>query len=90
MCERTNQLTNMGIDYARQLFFKLKKDLAKFDVEKGQVILLPKSCGSRRTRKKQHLATAKTVRTLIARHTQWHLVSNQNFLDRTPFRVSGT
>ncbi len=26
------------------------------------------------------IATAKTLRTLIARHTQWHLISNQNFL----------
>ena len=34
LCEESHKLTNMGIYYARQLYFKAKKAIGKFDLEK--------------------------------------------------------
>lgn len=34
LCEEAHKLTNMGIYYARQLYFKAKKGINKFDLEK--------------------------------------------------------
>ena len=34
LCEEAHKLTNMGIYYARQLYFKAQKALGKFDLEK--------------------------------------------------------
>ncbi|NER04244.1 MAG: IS200/IS605 family element transposase accessory protein TnpB, partial [Okeania sp. SIO3C4] len=34
LCEQSHKLTNMGIYYARQLYFKSKKSIGKFDLEK--------------------------------------------------------
>lgn len=34
LCEESHKLTNMGIYYARQLYFKAKKGIGKFDLEK--------------------------------------------------------
>ncbi|NEP83641.1 MAG: hypothetical protein F6K39_39235 [Okeania sp. SIO3B3] len=34
LCEESHKLTNMGIYYGRQLFFKFHKTLGKFDFEK--------------------------------------------------------
>lgn len=34
LCEESHKLTNMGIYYARQLYFKAQKALGKFDLEK--------------------------------------------------------
>jgi putative transposase len=34
LCEESHKLTNMGIYYARQLYFKTKKGIDKFDLEK--------------------------------------------------------
>ena len=34
LCEQSHKLTNMGIYYGRQLFFKFYKTLGKFDLEK--------------------------------------------------------
>ncbi len=34
LCEEAHKLTNMGIYYARQLYFKAKKGIGKFDLEK--------------------------------------------------------
>ncbi len=34
LCEEAHKLTNMGIYYARQLYFKVQKALGKFDLEK--------------------------------------------------------
>ncbi|NES67163.1 MAG: DUF1845 domain-containing protein, partial [Okeania sp. SIO2D1] len=34
LCEQSHKLTNMGIYYARQLYFKSKKAIGKFDLEK--------------------------------------------------------
>ncbi len=34
LCEESHKLTNMGIYYARQLYFKTKKGISKFDLEK--------------------------------------------------------
>jgi transposase len=33
-CEESHKLTNLGIYYARQLYFKAQKDIGKFDLEK--------------------------------------------------------
>ncbi len=34
LCEESHKLTNMGIYYARQLYFKTQKSIGKFDLEK--------------------------------------------------------
>jgi putative transposase len=34
LCEESHKLTNMGIYYARQLYFKTRKGIGKFDLEK--------------------------------------------------------
>ena len=34
LCEESHKLTNMGIYHARQLYFKAKKSIGKFDLEK--------------------------------------------------------
>ncbi len=34
LCEEADKLTNMGIYYARQLYFKAQKGIGKFDLEK--------------------------------------------------------
>ncbi len=34
LCEESHKLTNMGIYYARQLYFKAQKGIGKFDLEK--------------------------------------------------------
>ena len=34
LCEESHKLTNMGIYYARQLYFKAKKGIGKYDLEK--------------------------------------------------------
>ncbi|MGL5878720.1 MAG: RNA-guided endonuclease InsQ/TnpB family protein, partial [Xenococcaceae cyanobacterium] len=34
LCEESHKLTNMGIYYARQLYFKARKGIGKFDLEK--------------------------------------------------------
>jgi putative transposase len=34
LCEESHKLTNMGIYYARQLYFKTKRGIGKFDLEK--------------------------------------------------------
>ena len=34
LCEESHKLTNMGIYYARQLYFKAKKSIGKYDLEK--------------------------------------------------------
>ena len=34
LCEEAHKLTNMGIYYARQLYFKAQKSIGKFDLEK--------------------------------------------------------
>ena len=34
LCEESHKLTNMGIYYARQLYFKAKKAIGKYDLEK--------------------------------------------------------
>ncbi len=34
LCEESHKLTNMGIYYARQLYFKAQKSIGKFDLEK--------------------------------------------------------
>lgn len=34
LCEESHKLTNMGVYYARQLYFKAKKSIGKFDLEK--------------------------------------------------------
>ncbi|NET45527.1 hypothetical protein [Okeania sp. SIO2B3] len=34
LCEQSHKLTNMGIYYSRQLFFKSHKTLGKYDLEK--------------------------------------------------------
>ena len=34
LCEQSQKLTNMGIYYARQLYFKAQKTIGKFDLEK--------------------------------------------------------
>ena len=34
LCEESHKLTNMGIYYARQLYFKTQKGIGKFDLEK--------------------------------------------------------
>ena len=34
LCQESHKLTNMGIYYARQLYFKAKKGIGKFDLEK--------------------------------------------------------
>ena len=34
LCEQSHKLTNMGIYYGQQLFFKSHKTLSKFDLEK--------------------------------------------------------
>ncbi len=34
LCEESHKLTNLGIYYARQLYFKAKKGIGKFDLEK--------------------------------------------------------
>ena len=34
LCEQSHKLTNMGIYYARQLYFKSQKGIGKYDLEK--------------------------------------------------------
>ncbi len=34
LCEQSHKLTNMGIYYARQLYFKARKAIGKYDLEK--------------------------------------------------------
>lgn len=34
LCEESHKLTNMGIYYARQLYFKARKGIGQFDLEK--------------------------------------------------------
>ncbi|MDJ0619841.1 MAG: hypothetical protein QNJ63_24380 [Calothrix sp. MO_192.B10] len=34
LCEESHKLTNMGIYYARQLYFKAQKCIGKYDLEK--------------------------------------------------------
>ncbi|MDJ0620323.1 MAG: transposase, partial [Calothrix sp. MO_192.B10] len=34
LCEESHKLTNMGIYYARQLYFKARKGIGKYDLEK--------------------------------------------------------
>ncbi|MGK7894436.1 MAG: RNA-guided endonuclease TnpB family protein, partial [Xenococcus sp. (in: cyanobacteria)] len=34
LCKEAHKLTNMGIYYARQLYFKAQKTIGKFDLEK--------------------------------------------------------
>ena len=34
LCEESHKLTNMGIYYARQLYFKAQKGIGKYDLEK--------------------------------------------------------
>ena len=35
LCEQSHKLTNMGIYYGRQLFFKSHKAMGKYDARKG-------------------------------------------------------
>ena len=35
LCEESHKLTNMGIYYARQLYFKSQKGIGKYDARKG-------------------------------------------------------
>ena len=35
LCEQSHKLTNMGIYYARQLYFKSTKGIGKYDARKG-------------------------------------------------------
>ena len=35
LCEQSHKLTNMGIYYARQLYFKSQKGIGKYDARKA-------------------------------------------------------